>query len=290
MTLKELHFFYELAQTSQVTLVAQQLQVSQSAISLAIKSLEQKLGENLFDRVGKKLVLNERGRFFKEQTYAHYVALKDAQTLFQTNQLAGTLHIAASKTISNYLMPDIYFNFLATHKEVSFDINSINSTQIIEQIVNSKLDIGLIETNLSHSNIIKEHLCDDELIVVTSDKNSPRKLFIDTIEKKWILREVGSGTREIFIDCLGDMAKELDIFMELHSFQEIKSILLKNPNTISAISRVAVEKELKAQTLFEIKLINIEFKRAFSLIYHKDKSKSLLFNTFIAFLKKSLQT
>lgn len=250
MTLKELHFFYELAQTPQVTQVAKEFNISQSAISLAIKSLEQKLGESLFDRVGKKLVLNERGRFFKEQTYAHYVALKDAQTLFQTNQLAGRLNIAASKTISNYLMPDIYFNFLATHKEVSFDINSINSTQIIEQIVNSKVDIGLIETNLSHSNIIKEHLCDDELIVVTSDKSSPRKLFIDTIEKKWILREVGSGTREIFIDCLGDMAKELDIFMELHSFQEIKSILLKNSNTISAISRVAVEKELKAQTLF----------------------------------------
>jgi len=62
MTFKELHFFYSLCDNPQVTNVASALQISQSAISLAIKSLEKKLGEKLFDRVGKKLILNERGR------------------------------------------------------------------------------------------------------------------------------------------------------------------------------------------------------------------------------------
>lgn len=111
MTLKELHFFYSLCDNPQVTQVAQQLNISQSAISLAIKSLEEKLGESLFDRLGKKLILNERGRYFKEQTYKHYIAIKDAQTIFQTNKLAGRLKIAASKTVSNFIMPDIYFDF-----------------------------------------------------------------------------------------------------------------------------------------------------------------------------------
>jgi len=107
MTFKELHFFYQLCDKPQVTNVASNLHISQSAISLAIKSLENKLGEKLFDRVGKKLILNERGRYFKVQTYIHYLALKDAQTLFQKNKLAGNLKIAASKTISNYIMPNI---------------------------------------------------------------------------------------------------------------------------------------------------------------------------------------
>ena len=133
MTLKELHFFYSLCENPQVTKVAEQLNISQSAISLAIKSLEQKLGETLFDRIGKKLMLNERGRYFKEQTYKHYLAIRDAQTLFQTNKLAGTLKIAASKTISNYIMPDIYFEFLCLYPEVTFDIDSINSTKIIDE-------------------------------------------------------------------------------------------------------------------------------------------------------------
>lgn len=289
MTLKELNFFYSLCENPQVTKLAEELKISQSAISLAIKSLEKKLGETLFDRIGKKLILNERGRYFKEQTYLHYLVLKDSQTLFQSDKLAGTLRVAASKTISNYIMPDIYFDFLSFYPQITFDIDSINSTQIIENTVKGDLDIGLIETNISHSNIIKKHLCDDELIIVTSDKNYPKEKFIDTIDKKWILRETGSGTREIFIDRLGDLSKELNIFMTLHSFQEIKTIIMDNPNTITAISKVAVIKELEEKKLFQVKLKNIEFKRKFSLIYNKNKSQNLPFETFIKFLENKFK-
>ena len=288
MTFKELNFFYHLCNNPQVTKLAVELNISQSAISLAIKSLEQKLNETLFDRIGKKLILNERGRYFKEQTYQHYIALQDAQTIFQKNKLAGTLKIAASKTISNYLMPDIYFEFLSIYPEVSFQLDSLNSSKTIEKVVTGALDIGLIETNLTHSNIIKQHLCDDELIVVTSDKNYPEEIYIDTIDKKWILREDGSGTKEIFINSLGEYGKDINIFIQLHSFQEIKTIILDNPNTITAISRLAVKQELQEKKLFEIKLTNISFKREFSLIYNKNKTSNLLFDTFIKFVEKKL--
>ena len=288
MTLKELNFFYKLSDNPQVTQVAQELNISQSAISLAIKSLENKLNEKLFDRIGKKLVLNERGRFFKETTYSHYLAIKDAQTIFQKDKLAGHMKIAASKTISNYIMPDIYFDFLSLYSEVKFDIETINSSEIMEKILDSKLDIGLIETNSTHSNIIREKLYEDELIIVSSDKNYAKESFIDTINKKWILREIGSGTREIFINKLGKYASQLNIFMELHGFEEIKKIVIDNQDCITAISKVAVQKELKEKKLFEIKLKNFEFKREFYLIYHKNKSNNLLFKTFIEYLKTKL--
>jgi DNA-binding transcriptional LysR family regulator len=285
MTLKELNFFYKLSTNPQVTKVALELGISQSAISLAIKSLENKLNEQLFDRVGKKLILNERGRYFKEKTLSHYFALIDSQNLFQKNKLAGNIKIASSKTISNYLIPNIYYDFLSKYDDVKFDISTINSTKIIENILNSNLDIGLIEIDINNSNLIKEKLCDDELIIVTSDENTPKEVFIDTINKKWILRESGSGTREIFINSLGKYAEDLNIFMELQDFEEIKSLVLNNTETITAISKLAVKNELENKQLFEIKLINFDFKRELHLIYHKDKSKNLLFETFIKFLK-----
>ena len=285
MTLKELHFFYKLCSNPQVTQVAQELNISQSAISLAIKSLENKLNEQLFDRIGKKLILNEKGRFFKEKTFSHYLALKDAQNIFQENKLAGNIKIAASKTISNFLMPNIYYDFLSKYSDVKLDISINNSNEIIEKILNSKLDIGLIEVDTQHSSLIKEKLCDDELIVVTSDENSPKITFIDSINKKWILRETGSGTREIFINHIGQIAQELNIFMELQDFEEIKTIVLNNKDTVTAISKVIVQKELEEKKLFQIKLRNIEFKREFYLVYHKEKSKNLLFETLIKFLK-----
>ena len=285
MTLKELNFFYKLSDNPQVTQVALELNISQSAISLAIKSLENKLEEQLFDRVGKKLILNERGRFFKEKTLPHYLAIIDSQKLFQKNKLAGNMKIASSKTISNYLMPDIYYDFLSTHDDVKFDISTINSTKIIENILNSKIDIGLIEIDINNSNLIKQKLCNDELIIVTSDENAPKEAFIDTINKKWILRETGSGTREVFINCLGKYAQDISIFMELQDFEEIKTILIDNKDTITAISKHAVKKELENKQLFQIKLKNFEFKRELQIVYHKDKSKNLLFETFIEFLK-----
>ena len=285
MTLKELNFFYKLSDNPQVTQVAQELKISQSAISLAIKSLENKLEEQLFDRVGKKLILNERGRYFKEKTLPHYLAIIDSQKLFQKNKLAGNMKIASSKTISNYLMPDIYYEFLSTYSDVKFDISTINSTKIIENILNSNLDIGLIEIDINNSNLIKQKLCDDELIIVTSDENAPKIAFIDTINKKWILRETGSGTREVFINSLGKYAQDITIFMELQDFEEIKTILIDNKDTITAISKNAVKKELESKKLFQIKLKNFEFKREFHIVYHKDKSTNLLFQTFIDFLK-----
>lgn len=200
------------------------------------------------------------------------------------------MKLASSKTISNYLMPNIYFDFLSKYPIVKFDISTINSTRIIEDLINSKLDLGLIETDVNNPIIIKEKILEDELIIVTSDKTTPKELFIDNINKKWILRENGSGTREIFVNTLGKYIKEIDIFMELQDFEEIKTILLHNKNTVSAISKYAVQKELKSKKLFEIKLKNFKFKRNLYLIYHKDKSKNLLFNTFIEFLKNRFET
>lgn len=288
MTLKELSFFYKLCENPQVTQVASELNISQSAISLAIKSLENSLNEQLFDRIGKKLILNEKGKYFKEKTLPSYLALMDASTIFQENKLAGNIKIAASKTISNYIMPNIYYDFLSKYKDVKLDILTINSSNIIDKILKSELDIGLIEVDTQNSSLIKEKLADDELIVVSSDEKHPQIAFIDAIKKRWILREIGSGTREIFMSKIGEIAKELDIFMQLQDFEEIKTIVLNNKNTVTVLSKVIVKKELKEKKLFEIKLKNIEFKREFYLVYHKDKTKNLLFETFIEFIKNRL--
>lgn len=285
MTLKELNFFYKLCENPQVTQVASELNISQSAISLAIKSLETSLNEQLFDRIGKKLILNEKGKYFKEKTLPSYLALMDASTIFQENKLVGNIKIAASKTISNYIMPNIYYDFLSKYKDVKLDILTINSSNIIDKILKSELDIGLIEVDTQNSSLIKEKLADDELIVVSSDEKHPQIAFIDAIKKRWILREIGSGTREIFMNKIGEIAKELDIFMQLQDFEEIKTIVLNNKNTVTSLSKVIVQKELDEKKLFQIKLKNLELKREFYLVYHKEKSKNLLFETFVEFIK-----
>ncbi len=290
MTFKELNFFYELCENPKVSLVAKELNISQSAISIAIKSLENKLGEPLFDRIGKKLVLNERGRYFYEKTHDHYIALLDTRDLFKKERIKGSLKIAASKTTSGFVMSELYYRFLSKYEGVKLETNTLNSSLIIQQVLNGQIDMGVIETDCDELDIIKEKLLDDEIIIVTGDEKSKKECYIDNVKKKWLLRESGSGTKEIFFKALQKHAKQIDVFMELHEMQEIKSLLLNHKDTVSAISKVAVAKEIEDKKLFEVKLKNFEFKREFSLIYHKNKTRNKLFETFREFITESFVT
>ena len=118
MTLKELELFYKLCENPHVSNLSKKIGLSQSAISLAIKSLERKLGEPLFDRIGKKLILNERGRVFKDKTYESFLSLRDAENFFKDENISGSLHIASSKTIGDFIMPQVIFDFMLKYQEI----------------------------------------------------------------------------------------------------------------------------------------------------------------------------
>lgn len=285
MTLKELNIFYKICQNPNLTSLAKEINISQSAVSIAIKSLEKKLNEPLFNRVGKRLILNERGRKFYELSYTSYKKLLEAKDIFLSSSLSGELRVSASKTVANFIMPKIYFDFLSKHENVSLHVNTLNSLQILKQVQLGEIDIGLIETEVKSPSVKKEYFKKDELILVTSDKSQKTEVFIDEIDKKWILRESGSGTKEEFIKALEDEGKNIKTFLTLNDFQEIKQVLLKNQNTISAISKIAVKDELKSKKLYEIKLKNINLTRNFYIIYHKNHYKNRLFCEFINFIK-----
>ena len=284
MTFRELEIFFSLSENPSVSSVAKEKGLSQSAVSLAIKSLENDLGERLFDRIGKKLILNERGRLFRQKSFKSFLELKDARNLFSQNKLSGVLKISASKTIGTFVIPKSVYRFLENYKEVKIIKETKNSTQIIKSVLNGEIDMGFIETECENENIIKEKIGEDELVIVCGEEYK-KEVFIDELQnKKWLLREKGSGTREMFLNALGEYGKNINIFMEFSGFVEIKN-LLRHKDTITCISKYAVEDELSKKELFEVKVKNFEFKRNFYLIYHKNRFKTLLFKKFCEFVK-----
>ena len=284
MTLKELEIFLELSNSQNVIQTAQKLSITQSAVSQAIKSLENKLGEKLFDRIGKKLILNERGRKFKDMTLKPYNQLIEAKHTFLKEKISGTLKISASKTLGTYILPQIIFDYLSINPKVTIKKEIQNSANIVENIKNGKIDLGFIENEFEDSDIVKEKIKKDELIVVSRAPQKQKEVFIDELRnKKWILREEGSGTREVFLKHIKDIV-DIKIFMEYNEFEEAKTILLNNSDTVTCVSKEVVKKELKEGRLFEIKVKNIKFKRNMYLIYHKNKIKTELFDDFIDFV------
>lgn len=285
LSFKELNIFYKLCDNPHVSKLTKEVNLTQSAISISLNSLEKKLGEKLFDRIGKKLVLNERGRFFYKSTFPHFQNLLEAQYDFCDNPLKGELKIAASKTFNSMDLSLFIYNFTQNH-DVYITKYVKNTKFILDSLNNSLIDIGFVESDFELSSLHKEKIAQDTLIVVTSDENYKNsEVYIDQLyKKKWILREQGSATREVFLNKL-KYKDDFKITMEISNFEEIKNILLHNSETITCISKLAVAKELKEKKLFEIKTKNLSFERELFMVCHKDKYQSKLLLEFTSYIK-----
>jgi DNA-binding transcriptional LysR family regulator len=121
---------------------------------------------------------------------------------------------------------------------------------------------------------------------VTADKNLCKTCTIDEIaDKRWVLREEGSGTREVFLDYIKEKVDDLNVFLELGHTESIKSILM-NRECLTCISKISIEMELAEGKLHQVNVEDFECKRDFLMIYHKDKYHSALFEKFVFFSRK----
>ncbi len=289
LTLRQMEIFLNVVREGHLTNVAKSMGLSQSAISMSIKELENILGNPLFDRINKKLILNEMGRSFKKEIAPIIKRLNDIEYEFKNTLNKGMVRVGASTTIVDYLMPPIICNYMNSYPDVKIELKEGNTQQIVELLKNGKIDVGFIEGIVHDPEIIKEIIGVDELIVVTTDTSLNRELFIDTIQdKKWVLREKGSGTREVFLDYIKDKVDHINIFLELGHTESIKSLLM-NHKCITCISKIAVKNEIRNNKLMRVRLKNFECKRDFLMIYHKDKYHSELFEKFLYFTKNMMR-
>jgi len=290
-SLRQIELFIAVSKSRTLIEVANQYKMSQSAISMALKELESHLDEKLFERMGKKLVLNERGRLFLKEVQPLFIELKGLHQKFTQNRLHGEIKVGASLTTAHYIMPKLMTSYMAKRPEVSIHMKMANTEDIVALIESGDIDLGLIEGNIHSSALIQNVIAPDELIVVSSDKDLTQEYFIDSLaQKKWILREKGSGTRSIFLEQITPVDKELNIVLELEQTEAIKNFLLLDSDYISCLPRISVLKELQANELFQVKIKSYQFMRDFSLIYNKKRTPTLLMQDFqqhiLEFMKK----
>ncbi|MEA1953602.1 MAG: LysR substrate-binding domain-containing protein [Campylobacterota bacterium] len=286
LTLRQMQIFLNVATLGHLTNVAKNMNLSQSAISMSIKELENILGRPVFDRINKKLVLNEVGRAFFKEIDPIFKKLSDIEYEFKNSENKGMIRVGASTTIVDYLMPSIICSYMSSYPDVKITLKEGNTKEITQMIKEGSIDVGFVEGFVFESDIIKEKVGVDELVVVTADKSLNQSYYIDELsEKRWVLREEGSGTREVFLDYIKEKVDNLNIFFELGHTESIKSILM-NRECLTCISKIAVENEIKEGKLYQVDVKNFSCKRDFLMIYHKDKYHSSLFEKFLFFSRK----
>ncbi|WP_201334999.1 MULTISPECIES: LysR family transcriptional regulator [unclassified Nitratiruptor] len=283
ITLRQMELFLEVAKMGHLTQVAKKYGLSQSAVSMSLKELESILGCKLFERVQKKLVLNEKGRIFFTEIEPLIYKLRDIEREFMTSENKGQLIVGASTTIADYILPNIVCEYMEQYPEVKISLKIGNTAEIVEMVEGGDIDIGYIEGEIICPNCTTTPLGKDELVVVTGDKELAEKKehFIDTLlQYKWVLREEGSGTKSEFIKKIGKFASELNIYLELRHTEAIINVLKEVPKSLSCVSKLAVKDRLESGELYEISIKGYDFSRDFYQIVYKNKYQSELFKKF----------
>lgn len=290
MTFRQIELFLALAKTPHVRKVAEQHFLTQAAVSSALKELETEVGTPLFDRLNRRLVLNESGRMLFEKLAPLMQQFGDAIDLFKGERMAGHMMIGASATIADYVLPQLLYRFRDLYPDVTVTTTSANSSEIVQGVETGTIDIGFVEGEVRSSSAIFTPIGEEEMVIVTSDAKTAEEgpyRMQELLDKRWLLREPGSGTRDTFLQRLDDQAVNLRVFLEFDHTESVKRVL-QNPDTLSCMSPYAIAPELKQKKLYRLAVKGVEFPRRFYKVIHRNKYETRPMNTFADMVQNEL--
>lgn len=284
MTLRHLTVFLCVCDEKNMTAAAEKLHIAQPSVSQTIAELEKYYNVKLFERLGRKLFITAAGQ--QLLTYArHIVSLnKEAEDVMRTLNYSVTVRVGASVTVGTCMLAQLLKKFTKGHPEVKV-MSVVNNTKIIESmLLEDQLDIGLVEGKVHSPVLLSQPFAEDELVLVTSAVHSLAskvRLEAAALENmELIIREEGSGTRELFESVMASQGIHWRIAGVYNNAESIKSTVAAGL-AVSVMSKRAVEKEAARQELAIIEIEDVKFIRQFNLIYHKNKYLSPVLQEFI---------
>lgn len=288
-TIRQLEIFNAVVESGQVTKAAKKLFLTQSAVSLALNEMENQLGGPLFDRSGRCLELNDRGRYFLPLSREILDKLEDLNNLMneKDGQFAGSLNLVASSTIGNYVLPYLITAFRSMHPDVHFNMLVYNTKTAEKLIVERAVDLGFVEGEVNNEQVVVTDWFQDELVLVSRPENNTKSEMVcdvktDIKKYKWVMREPGSGTAQIFRSKLGKYVTDLNVVMELGHTEAIKKAVEAGAG-IGCLSILTVCRAISRNRLQVIPLLGVDTKRQLSVIQHKNKAKTRLIHEFLDF-------
>ncbi|CAG8999338.1 MAG: HTH-type transcriptional activator CmpR [Candidatus Celerinatantimonas neptuna] len=273
-TLKQIAVFDAVARTGSVSQAANQLAMTQSAASMALAQLEQLLGQPLFERVGRRLILNSWGHWLCPKARR---LLSDASQIDQgfkgLHLLSGELVMGISQTIAEILLPELVCRLEQHYPQLRLLPQVSNSEHVLQGLVNHHLNLGVIEGRCDDSRMAVRYWCDDHLVIVASARNPLAQLSsvgFDALAKaRWVLRESGSGTRETFTSSIYSRLPKLNIYREFSHVPTILALLAQS-NYLSCLPERIVQPDIDKGLLKVLPVESLCIKRQFHFVWRKD--------------------
>lgn len=290
MTLRHLKIFVSVYQNNSITKAGEELHIAQPSISLAIKELESHYDLILFDRIAKKIYPTDAGNKFYQYAI-HIVSLFDKMESDIKNWSDNnSIVVGTSITVGNFLIPLVVKKYKEIHPDSQTQIFIKNTETIVQYIIDNQIDFGIIEGTANNDQIITEPILEDRLCLIVS-KNHPLSLkqnvyLTDLSPYDLLLREPGSAGRDIIDSAFKSQGINITPLWESVSTQAlIRGVI--NDIGISILPYLLVQDYIKNNDVIEIPIEDFNFRRHFSVIYHKNKYLSKSAIDFIDLCKSS---
>lgn len=270
-----LEVFVKVVEKGNFSKAAEDLHMTQPAVSQYIKVLEESVGARLLERSNKFVRLNKAGEIVFHHAKEILALYSNMQYLVDdlTNKASGPIAIGASYTFGEYILPHIIARLQATYPLITPTIQIHNTKEIIDLVQTHQLDIGIVEGHIHEKVPNVEIVSEDKMVVVASPqhpllrKGHRKRNIAELGEECWILREKGSGTREAAEHLFENLDFTPKKVMEFGSTQVIKESVEAGLG-ISLLSQWAIKKELMYGYLEVVDVEGLPFKRNFSILTH----------------------
>ena len=290
MDFKQLEVFVAVSKHQSFSKAARELFLTQPTVSSHIQNLEKELDTILVNRNNKNITLTKSGEILYD--HAIYILNNCKKAVYDIKEYAGKIEgiidIACSSIPEIYILPDFLKNFTGTYPNVKFSISHYDSQYAISEILNERVNFGLVGSKINNSQIEYLDLIDDELVLITPSNldlyNSNGFIDINELYNlKFIMRKEGSGTRNLIINTLKQnkfSIDKLDVVAHVESNEAIKEMVRLGLG-VSFISYTSCIDYLNSNKLKFYKIKDINFKRKFYFIYSKKKIFNPLENKFL---------
>jgi DNA-binding transcriptional LysR family regulator len=294
---RRLQVFQTVARLLSFTKAAEELHMTQPAVTFQVRQLEEQFNTRLFDRTHNRISLTEAGKRVHEcaERIFELYAEMDNSVRELTGDISGVLILGASTTIAEYMLPALLGDFKAKYPDITIRLKVANTDGIVSQVENNAIDLGVVEAPVNNKNLVVEECRTDHLVLIVPPAHELAKEDLVPIQRvadyPFICREEGSGTREVMIESMQDAGvspADLNIAMELGSLEAIKGAVEAGMG-VSILSNATIQKELKLGTLVAVQL-DPPIDRPFSFVHQKQKFRVRAMDELLSFARNYCQS
>ena len=293
MDLRRLEIFAKVAELRSFSRAAEALALTQPTVSEHVRALEDELGVQLLDRLGRGAAPTRAGHLLLGYAQRMITLSREARQAIDHFQgrLSGELTVGGSTIPGEYVLPALVGQFKAKQADISIVLLIGDSRQVSEWVDDGRVELAIVGARPTTRTLDARSLMSDELVVVVPAEHGWARrdsVGLDELQREpFVVRERGSGSREALERALAAADTNLGAFRivgEMGSTEAVKQAVRAGVG-VSLISKRAVEDELRAGVVACVKVTAMTVDRAFYLVTHRDRSRSPLALAFLAFLE-----